>query len=327
MKHTTTRLLFFLSFCSILTAQNCYDTTYTGDGTFYDSIAGTSSGNCGTPIAIDEYQYCALNNFQYNNSEACEACINVTGPKGSVLLRVVDRCPKCLSGDVDMHVRAFTEIADEIDGRVPISWQYVECPLQNNIEIIFKEGSSMFHTEIQIRNLKHAIETLEYLNDDGIWIKPERKLYNFFVEDNGISSPMTLRTTSVLGEELVFENISFGNNTPLPNNLVVSTNQQFSTPANCSTLSVTDNTIENLKLSYYPNPVKNELFIESNSDSFWNNKSIEVVSLNGVLVKEQKETVSTQTQVVKLNNISKGMYIVNIIENEKTHSSYKIIIN
>jgi len=70
--------------------------------------------------------------------------------------KVVDRCPECASGDVDMTEQAFAEIADVIDGRVPISWRFVPCEMESNnetIKINFKEGSSEFWTAIQFRNI------------------------------------------------------------------------------------------------------------------------------------------------------------------------------
>lgn len=327
MKFIGAYFIVLLSFFQILNAQECYNENYFGDGTYYDSIAGTSSGNCSTPIAIDDYKYCALNNFQYNNSEACEACINVQGPNGSIVLRVVDRCPECLSGDVDMNQQAFAEIAEVIDGRVPISWSFVECPLQENIEIVLKEGSSMYHTEILVQNLKHAISSLEYLDDEGLWQNTERQLYNFFVESNGINSPMTLRATSVLGEELVFENVSYGTNTPLPANLTVQTTQQFSTPANCSTLSIPTNKLDAIKLSYYPNPTKNELYIESNASNFWEGKVISISNINGKFITKNKTIEGVQSQKIELSHLSKGIYILNILENSKVYSSHKIVLN
>lgn len=316
----------FIFICKILSAQNCYNATYSGEGTYYDSIAGTSSGNCSLPIAVDEYQYCAMNDLDYNNSEACDACIDVTGPNGSIILRVVDRCPECASGDVDMSEQAFSQIADVIDGRVDISWTYVECPLQDNIEIVVKEGSSMYHTEIQLRNLKHAVSTLEYLDDNNNWITMERQLYNFFVETNGINSPMTLRATSVLNEELIFENVNFGN-TILQNNLTITTNQQFTTPEDCTTLSIESNTTKEHQFTYYPNPTKNRLFIKNNNENFWKNKTIIIRNLKGQILLKNLNLDNIQTQEIELNKLANGVYILNILDENKIYSTHRIILN
>ncbi|KAI9595252.1 RlpA-like double-psi beta-barrel-protein domain-containing protein-containing protein, partial [Syncephalis fuscata] len=57
------------------------------------------------------------------NSPVCGACILVTGPLGKVRVKIVDKCPVCKSGDVDLSEGAYLKIADKDAGRVPISWR------------------------------------------------------------------------------------------------------------------------------------------------------------------------------------------------------------
>jgi expansin (peptidoglycan-binding protein) len=51
----------------------------------------------------------------------------VTGPKGSVKVRIVDLCPGCSHGDLDLSEEAFTTIASKSAGRVKITWHVVTC--------------------------------------------------------------------------------------------------------------------------------------------------------------------------------------------------------
>lgn len=46
------------------------------------------------------------------------------GPKGSVRVKIVDTCPPCVKGDVDLSPAAFGKIADFAAGRVKISWSW-----------------------------------------------------------------------------------------------------------------------------------------------------------------------------------------------------------
>jgi expansin (peptidoglycan-binding protein) len=68
----------------------------------------------------------AMNKAQYAKS-VCGKCILVTGPKGTVKVRIVDLCPGCASGDVDLSEEAFAKIALLSAGRVKISWSFVTC--------------------------------------------------------------------------------------------------------------------------------------------------------------------------------------------------------
>ncbi|KAG9327234.1 hypothetical protein KVV02_002687 [Mortierella alpina] len=109
-----------------------------GEGTYYDPSVrvGTDKFTMGAC----EFEYinsmqdmiAALNrpdfgNFsRSSNSPACGQCIRVTGPNGSVDVQIVDMCPGCKSGDVDLTPGAFSKIAHIDAGRVPISWE--RCP-------------------------------------------------------------------------------------------------------------------------------------------------------------------------------------------------------
>ncbi|CAB4378124.1 unnamed protein product [Rhizophagus irregularis] len=97
-----------------------------GDGTFYNPSVGT--GSCGWQNDDNEF-VAALNAPQYGkfsdpaDSPICGKCIKITGPKGSVKVKLVDKCPVCKRGDIDMSPAAFKKIAELDEGRVPITWE------------------------------------------------------------------------------------------------------------------------------------------------------------------------------------------------------------
>jgi len=205
----------------------CNDDTHTGEGTYYDGVAGTANGHCSLPVASNDLLHVAMNSVDYAGSNSCGACVDITGPKGTITATVVDECPECASGDIDMTEEAFSQIADVIDGRIDISWQYVPCDLSETISINFKEGSSEHWSAIQFRDTEHAVAKMEYQQLSGEWEEVERQEYNFFVNSDGIDSPMYLRTTSVLGETLEFENITLDTYSDF------NTGLQFTTPQVC----------------------------------------------------------------------------------------------
>jgi expansin (peptidoglycan-binding protein) len=59
-----------------------------------------------------------------NKNTICNKRIIVTGPKGTVEVSIVDKCPECKKGDVDLSPTAFDMIADRVDGRVAITWKW-----------------------------------------------------------------------------------------------------------------------------------------------------------------------------------------------------------
>ncbi|CAB4394453.1 hypothetical protein RhiirA5_424233 [Rhizophagus irregularis] len=98
----------------------------TGDGTYYDP--GIGVGACGKLNTADEFVG-AMNAQQFgenlnpNNAPICGMCVKITGPKGIVKVKIMDKCPICKFGDIDLSPAAFNVIGDESQGRILIRWE------------------------------------------------------------------------------------------------------------------------------------------------------------------------------------------------------------
>ena len=181
-----------------------FGAVHTGDGTYYGA---TGAGNCSFDPSPENLMVAALNHVDYADSALCGAFIEVTGPQGSVIVRVVDQCPECPEGDVDLSQEAFAQIAQLSAGRVPISWQLVSMPLDGPIVYHFKDGSNQWWTAVQIRNHRNPILKLEYFNGSSYQEVP-RLSYNYFVQSSGMGpGPYTFRVTDILGNVLVDSSI------------------------------------------------------------------------------------------------------------------------
>ena len=146
-----------------------------------------------------------MNAADYDGSAVCGTCVAIDGPEGSVSVRIVDQCPECQPGDIDLSPQAFELIAPLPDGRVPIEWEYVPCDVDGPIEYHFKDGSNPWWTAVQVRNHRHAVASFEvYLPDqasdaDG-WVDVPRFAYNYFVLESGMGEgPLRFRVTDVWG--------------------------------------------------------------------------------------------------------------------------------
>ena len=182
-------------------------TLHTGEGTYYNA---TGAGNCSFDPSPQNLMVAALNHVDYADSGLCGAFIHVTGPKGSVVVRIVDQCPECPAGDVDMSPQAFVLIADLITGRVPISWRIVSPAINGPIAYHFKEGSNRYWTAVQIRNHRNPIARFEFRLANGSYKAVPRADYNYFVEDTGMDvGPYTFRVTDIYGNILSDANIPF----------------------------------------------------------------------------------------------------------------------
>jgi expansin (peptidoglycan-binding protein) len=182
---------------------------FSGKATYY---AADGTGNCSFD-ADAGHMVAAMNAPDYAKATWCGACVEVMGPQGSVVVRVVDSCPGCASGDLDLSREAFERISPASAGRVAITWREVACEVAGPIAYQFKDGSSQFWTAIQIRNHRYAIAKLEARDASGAYKAIDRADYNYFVETAGLGSgPYTLRVTDSRGHAIEDSNIALGDN-------------------------------------------------------------------------------------------------------------------
>ncbi|QRK04005.1 hypothetical protein JQX13_27380 [Archangium violaceum] len=168
--------------------------------TFYDA---TGAGACSFDASPEDLNVAAIGEPDYAGSGACGSCAEVQGPLGTVQVRIVDLCPGCAAGHLDLSREAFAKIANPIDGRVNVRWRYVSCPVTGPIRYRFKDGSNPWWTAIQVRNHALPIQKLEWLNPEGKWVSVPRLSYNYFVQPTGMGSgSIKVRVTASNGQVL-----------------------------------------------------------------------------------------------------------------------------
>jgi expansin (peptidoglycan-binding protein) len=172
-----------------------------GIATYYNA---TGAGACSFDPSPDDLMVAAMNADEYDNAAVCGEYLKVNGPKGTITLRIVDLCPECKAGHLDLSQEAFASIADLPQGIVPITWQLISPALNGPIAYHFKDGSNQWWTAVQIRNHRNPIAKFEYLNA-GQWVAVPRTSYNYFVQTNpGMGNgPYTFRVTDLYGNVLV----------------------------------------------------------------------------------------------------------------------------
>ncbi len=174
--------------------------TNEGEITYYDA---TGAGACSFDPSPNDLDVAAMNAPQYGNSAPCGSCAKITGPKGTLVVRIVDLCPECKKGDLDLSREAFAKLAEPKAGRVKISWEPVRCDVSGPVSYKIKDGSSRYWTAIQVRNHVRPVAKLE-LQKGGAWTELKRESYNYFIGDKGVDGdgPFKVRITSDDGQVL-----------------------------------------------------------------------------------------------------------------------------
>ncbi|PXX58347.1 pollen allergen [Nocardia tenerifensis] len=96
-----------------------------GQARFYSFSQGVS---CSFPALPMDGFYVGMSTQEFGIAEPCGAYLDIEGPNGDVRALIVDRCPACAPGQLDLSVAAFTQIADLSDGVVPIRYRVVRDP-------------------------------------------------------------------------------------------------------------------------------------------------------------------------------------------------------
>jgi expansin (peptidoglycan-binding protein) len=164
-----------------------------GQATYYDLAGGT--GNCSFKAPADDL-FVALGPDQYSSAAACGTYLDVTGPKGSVRVKVIDKCPECATGHLDLSRTAFKKIGTESAGIIPITYRTVVNPsVPAAISVRIKEGSSQYWFAALFDNHANQLASVTVGGRSA-----HRTDYNYWLIDGGAGSgPFTIKLTDVNG--------------------------------------------------------------------------------------------------------------------------------
>ncbi len=181
---------------------------HSGEGTFYDR---TSTGAANLDDYEAAYLTAAMNNEDYMNGLA-GAYVEVTDKDGDkVKVLITDRLPEGKKGDIDLSRKAFKTIEPEKTGRMKITWKIISLPTSEPISFMWKPTSTQYWAEVQVRNGRYPIKSVEYYDASAkAYKKLERKEYNYFAAPKGMggAGPYTFRVTDFYGHVLVEKGIS-----------------------------------------------------------------------------------------------------------------------
>jgi expansin (peptidoglycan-binding protein) len=183
-------------------------TTSSGKATFYDMGEGT--GNCSFAALPADDLFVALGPSQYAGAAACGSYLDVTGPKGKVRVKVIDSCPECEAGHLDLSRTAFRKIADEVQGIVPIKYRTVINPhTPGPLSMLIKDGSSQYWFSVLVDNHANRLASVRVSNKGGGFRTAKRETYNYWTIESGAGSgPFKIKVTDVYGHTATVSGIT-----------------------------------------------------------------------------------------------------------------------
>ncbi|CAH0478942.1 unnamed protein product [Peronospora belbahrii] len=182
------------------------DEYFTGDGTSY-TLGNVSAGNCNFMYdpGVGE-NYAALNDEQWESTRNCGRCAEVScddsrcsDTTSTVIVYIVDRCPECVKGDLDLSPTVFKQLTGRTPDRYRMKWKFAECPVTGNIEYCTKTGSSSSWLAVQPANFASGVASMKIGNQDVTMVD---SCY-YFLLNAGMNINMAavdIEITSVSGE-------------------------------------------------------------------------------------------------------------------------------
>lgn len=202
--------------------------TYQGRATFYDAANPVGGlGNSGYDIPYGNLAgITAINNIQWNGSEASGAFLVVSGPKqregaAPIVVQVADLLWERADG-LDLSAEAFTQVADPVDGVVNIEYELIGpgddfvTPYGYSIgQGIVVEGiaeSNPWYGAVRFNNHRYPIESVNLINEDGSTTALQRGSDNrFTLENGGIYGAQDLLLTDIFGHQVILNDIDISN--------------------------------------------------------------------------------------------------------------------
>jgi expansin (peptidoglycan-binding protein) len=179
----------------------CAATTKAGRATFYD-LAG-DVGNCNFKPPADDL-YVALGPAQYDGAAACGQYYDVTGPRGTVRVKVFDQCPECEPGHLDLSRTAFSKIGTTSNGLIDVRYRRVPDPAgHGKLQVRVVKGSSQYWVALVVENAGNGLRKVEIRSGGGSFKSAVQEDFNYWTVESGAGKgPFDVRVTDDRGHRV-----------------------------------------------------------------------------------------------------------------------------
>jgi expansin (peptidoglycan-binding protein) len=206
VRHTPAQQTAALSL-SALTRSARFTGTVSGIATHY-VLQGLP--NCSYPSPPSDGLFVALSPSEYGAAAGCGGYLEVRGPDGSVRVKVIDQCPECATGHIDLSEAAFARLAPLKAGLINVSYTYLADPsLPGPITMRVKQGSSPYWLALLADNTGNPLASVEVRTESGGWLSLARASYNYWIAQSGAGSgPFTVRLTDTAGNQVTVRDVA-----------------------------------------------------------------------------------------------------------------------
>ncbi|KAI0143602.1 carbohydrate-binding module family 63 protein [Xylariaceae sp. FL1272] len=185
-------------------------TAVTGTSTFYGGNLNGGTCSFSTYTLPSGIYGTAYSGSSWDSAANCGACIEVTANGKSIVAMIVDQCPECDAGHLDLFEDAFDVLSPSSSDPLATSYTFVDCGITSPLVLHNKSGTSAYWFSMQVVNSNEPVAKLEVSIDGGkTWSATTRQDYNFFENSSGFgTSTVDVRLTSGSGSTMTVSSVS-----------------------------------------------------------------------------------------------------------------------
>ncbi|MEV4508480.1 expansin EXLX1 family cellulose-binding protein [Dactylosporangium sp. NPDC049525] len=179
-----------------------------GGSASYYSTNRNGMCNLGAPSSDG---YAAIGPAEWAGGAACGSYLAVTGPNGQTTpVQVVDQCPSCPAGKIDLSRAAFARIGSVSAGIIQITYGTLRDPaLPGPLKVRAKGGSGYSSLSVVLDNHGNRLSTVELQAGAG-WTALKHNADNTWTGPSGLTGPITLRVTDTAGHQVTVPGVALG---------------------------------------------------------------------------------------------------------------------
>ncbi|RJO73524.1 hypothetical protein D5S18_20160 [Nocardia panacis] len=164
---------------------------------------------CSYPNLEPDGRYVGLSGAEYGRADACGGYLDIHGPRGEVRALIVDRCPGCAAGELDLSAAAFERIAAPADGVVAVTYTMVRDP-QPPAELTYavQPDSSPQWLAILLFGAGNPVRQVAIRPPGGDWRDLRHGRDNYWTGSGAGTGPFAVRVTDVHGQSAEFGGVT-----------------------------------------------------------------------------------------------------------------------
>ena len=165
----------------------------------------TSMVACHYPTSTLPQYYGAMNEYDWNNSGVCGACVEITNSQNQkkLVVQITDECPfqgneqwcKPGSHHIDLNGAAYNNLG--ANNNPSVTWKFVPCTTTGNIKFYFDKAVQQYYLAVTPMNARNLVAKME-VQVMGKWTALTHTNYNTYELTTGAGvGALTFRLTDI----------------------------------------------------------------------------------------------------------------------------------